>query len=30
MNENGYCYLTIERNSDGTEITHNGYKKMGC
>ena len=29
MNKNGYCYLTIEKNSDGEELKHNGFKKMG-
>ena len=29
MNKNGYIYITVEINSDGTEITHNGLKKLG-
>jgi superfamily II DNA or RNA helicase len=29
MNKNGYIYPTIELNSDGSELFHNGYKKMG-
>lgn len=29
MNKNGFIYPTVEINSDGSELLHNGKKKMG-